>query len=137
MRRTGGFTLLEILVVVGILAILASTSLLGYRKAVERTYWRTAQDTLRAIYAGEQVYWTGVDSFIQPTGCAPAWQCIGMDNPNNAPNNPTQFVIDGATVAAFRATAARGDGRCMSIDQANAFATNSGLGGCTTDWSFP
>ena len=142
MRARGerGFTLLELLVVVVIIAIVAAIGMPTYRKSIERNYWRGAQDVLRTIYSGEQVYWTSEDTYVQPTACPapdPAWRCIGMDDPNTAADPPTTFVVDNITVNSFRVTAVRGDGRCMSIDQTNALVFASGLGGCGANWTEP
>ena len=142
MTRRGrrGFTLMELLIVVVIIAIVAAIGMPSYRKAIERNYWRGAQDVLRAIYSGEQVYWTQRDTYVQPTACPapdPAWRCIGMDNPNLAADPPTQYVVDNVAANTFRVTAVRGDGRCMSIDNNNNLVFASGLGGCGANWTEP
>lgn len=140
LARIRGYTMMELIVVVAILAIVAAAVIPSHRKAIEIGYWNGAQDILRAIYAGEQVYQTSEDTYVQPTACPapdPAWRCIGMDDPANPPEPPTTYVVDNVAAGTFRATAVRGDGRCMSIDQNNNLIFSSGLGGCAQNWTRP
>jgi hypothetical protein len=120
---------------------MATMSIPTYQKAVERGYWRSAQDMLRAIYSGEQVYWTSEDTYFDAdTGAAcPAgwngWRCIQLDNPNRP---ETTYTTDTITAATFRAVAHRGDGRCMSIDQNNVMVFSAaGAAGCAANWTPP
>jgi len=50
--RARGFTLLEVLIAVAVIAIVAAVALPQYGRAVQRSYWRTARDLLQTIYSG-------------------------------------------------------------------------------------
>lgn len=121
-----------------ITAILASMALPQYQKTVERGYWRSAQDLLQTIYAGEQIYWTNNEFYIDPETAPATWLDIYLDNPN-LPGRPTpsKFLVTDVTASTFTATAARGDGRCMSLDESNTLVFSSSAGGCTSAWSIP
>lgn len=104
--RSRGFTLLELLITVVIIAILAAVAIPQYNRAVQRSYWRTARDLLQAIYSGEQVYEAANGSYVDADACAPAWRCIYMDDPNTATIPVTYTVaVVGAPPTAFTATA--------------------------------
>ena len=55
---TGGFTLVELLVVVLIIGILAAVALPQYQLAVQKSYAAEAQTTLRLLYNLLDVYYT-------------------------------------------------------------------------------
>ena len=118
-----------------IVGILASTAVPQYLRTVERSYWRSAQDVLRTIYAGEQVYWTVHRTFTDPD--AGAWATVFMDDPNVGSGIPVTFLVTDADADGFLATAARGDGRCLSIDETKALQLSSTAGGCSAPWSLP
>jgi prepilin-type N-terminal cleavage/methylation domain-containing protein len=119
-----GFTLHEVMIVVVIVGILASLALLSYWRTIEFGRFRAAQDTLRAIYAGERVYWTRINTFYC-TALTPGslnWPNIFMDDPNNT-SGPVQFSVNGACpgtgpAATFSATAVY-NGKTLIIDQNN------------------
>jgi prepilin-type N-terminal cleavage/methylation domain-containing protein len=141
-RVRDGYTLTEVMVTVLIIGIVASMALPGYQRTMERGYWRGAQDILRAIYAGEQVYETANDQYIDPANCNPAWRCIYMDDPNVGGGTPVAFSVEVCNPPVcnpptFTATAFRGDGRCMSINQARVLALTSAAAGCSNPWPQP
>ena len=51
-----GFTLLEMLIALVIVAILARMAIPGFSKAIERTKVKEAQSVLAAIYSAEKIY---------------------------------------------------------------------------------
>ena len=69
-----GFTLMEIMVALGILAIVAGIAVPQYIKTVERGYWRSAQDILRTIYTGEQVYYTVNQKYTATPASLAEWR---------------------------------------------------------------
>ena len=83
MRASRGFTLMEIMIALGILGILAGVAVPQYIRTVERGYWRSAQDILRTIYTGEQVYYTVNQKYTATPGTLGEWRSkLYMDNPN-------------------------------------------------------
>jgi len=126
-----GFTLIELMMVVIVVGILASMALPQYTKTKERTYWREAQDILGAIYAGEQTYFTGNNSYYAPG----TWSTIFMDNPNGA--TPVTLSVPSAAATTFTASAARGDGRCMTVNETRTWNVLPLPAGCTSTWTMP
>ncbi|MBI2104201.1 MAG: prepilin-type N-terminal cleavage/methylation domain-containing protein [Candidatus Omnitrophica bacterium] len=110
-----GFTLLEVLVAVSIVAIIASVAIPQYTKAVQRSYWRTARDILQTIYSGEQVYETDTKTYVDPAGCA--WRCIYMDDPNSG-TIPVTYSVGGVSKTTFTATATyTTTGKTQTVDE--------------------
>ncbi len=53
-----GFTMLELMVVVVIIAVIAGFAIPNYQRAVERSYLRTATANLQALHSVQQIYRT-------------------------------------------------------------------------------
>ena len=120
---------MEMLIVVVVVAILASVAMPQYNRAVEQGYWRSAGDILLAMYAGEQVAKTAAANNkyvnVEPCPAGPNWACIYMDNPDTA---AVDYSIN-APGANFTAKATRtSSGKFRSIDE------NKALGG---NWPMP
>ena len=113
-----GFTLIELLLTVVILGVLAAFAVPGYRRVIERGYWRQAQDLLLTIYYGERAYFLINDQYYGPLGAGSSmaqWRTIHTDNPNlGSPPSVTFSVTAGGSgsAATFSATATRSDGLC-------------------------
>lgn len=115
--RTRGFTLLETLIAVAVIAILVAIAIPQYAKAVQRSHWRTARDILQTIYAGEQVYETDNAAYVDPAACPTPWRCIYMDNPNT-PTLPVTYAVGGVAKTTFAATATyTPTGKTQTVDQ--------------------
>ena len=113
--RNEGFTLMEALITVSVIAIMAAVAVPQYTKAVERGYWRTAKALLQTIYAGEQVYETAKETYVDAAGCG--WRCIYMDDPNT-PSIPVTYSVGGVSKTTFTATATyTRTGQAKTIDQ--------------------
>jgi prepilin-type N-terminal cleavage/methylation domain-containing protein len=114
-RRPCAFTLLELLIVVVVVGILSSMGLVSYRKAIERGYWREAQDLLLTIYYGEREYFFTNDTYrtVSDTDGMSAWRVIYIDDPNIA-SIPVRFCVTSAGATTFQASACRGASGCSA-----------------------
>jgi prepilin-type N-terminal cleavage/methylation domain-containing protein len=118
-RRTG-FTLMELLVVVIVIAILAAVAIPNYRRSIERGYWRQANDLLLTIYHGERAYFLTNNKYHGPLDASKSmdeWRKIHMDNPNTG-GIPVDFRVTAAAAPpGFKATAKRVGGPCDNKTQ--------------------
>jgi type IV pilus assembly protein PilE len=136
-----GFTLTEVMAAVVIVGILAAVALPGYRKALERSYWREAQGILLTIYSGERTYYLAsnpttyydVDESQTGTALMAQWRKIHMDNPNLA-TVPVTYAVTFANATAFTAQASRNSGPCsgstLTIDQDRVLAPDPSATPC-------
>lgn len=135
-RRAGGnsesragVTLIELMVVVIVVGILASVAIPSYRKALERSYLREAEDLLLTIYTGQRAYFFLTGDYLAAPP-ADNWRDFHMDDPNITAAIPVSFVVNESGVT-FTATAERSGGICnteglktRTIDQDRVFAGN-------------
>ena len=99
-----GFTLIEALITVIIIAILASMALPRYARTIEQQRCREAQDALLTIYAGERVYASvNQDQYYLPG----VWKTIYMDDPTPPDGAINYGIVLGAGNTIFTATAKR------------------------------
>ncbi len=116
-RRRGckdGFTLIEVMIVLVILAIIAGLAIPRFARTFERTYWDSSGQVLRAIYHGERAYFFTNNTYFVPVNTTASWRQISMDNPNG--NGAVAYAVaagsTGLIATSFTATATRVGGAC-------------------------
>ncbi|MRR13505.1 type II secretion system protein, partial [bacterium] len=77
-RRSPGFTLIEVLVVVAILGILAAIALVNYRNAIERARQRRSMGDMRGLSTAIEAYGGDFGRYPPPSGFILP---IGLDLP--------------------------------------------------------
>ncbi|MCM8783987.1 MAG: type II secretion system GspH family protein [Candidatus Omnitrophica bacterium] len=111
-----GFTVMEVMTVVIILAILASLSLPTFIKTIEVSKGRMAKSYLKLIYAAEKVYRNEYDCYYpQPPGTitdlALINQNLGLDL---KPSDDFDYVLTTSKCNVFKVEAKRKKGRYTS-----------------------
>ena len=117
-----GFTLAELMVTIGLIAILAAVALPQFQKTVQRGHRRAAKDILLTIYAGEQVRKATEGVFLDPDGTPTQWEEIFMDDPNVGSPLPVTFTVTTTPgpPPTFTATATSGSKSC-TINETKTF----------------
>lgn len=88
LSQAGGFTLLELLMVVIIIAILAALALPGYFRAVEKSRSSEATIALGQLRGATQRY------CVEQNGTYPtAFTDLDVENPNNLPNRQYNYAL--------------------------------------------
>ena len=117
--QTLGYTLMEVMITVAIIAILASVALPNYNKSIRLSRWQTARDTLMNIYNGEQLYFSLNNSY--DTG----WSNIYIEDPNRTTTESgIGYAVVSAGATTFCATATTGT-LIMAIDQTRTLYTTA------------
>lgn len=112
LRQLRGFTLLELLIGLVIVAILAGMAIPGFSKAIEKTKVKDAQSTLAAIYSSEKIYRldqtnaAGVATYGTLAQLV-ANNYISDPDPGGTSNTDWDFSTSGVAATAFTATATR------------------------------
>ena len=133
MNRQPGFTLIEVMVVVAIIAILASIALPSYAEYVVRGKVAEAAQTLADLRTKQEQFFLDNRSYVNAAGaCGTAIPAGKYFSYACAPNGTTQYVIT-ATGAA-----AEGMGEfTYTIDEAgnrSSAVTRSGWSASATCW---
>ena len=157
-----GYTLTEVLVTVAIIGVLAGASVTFYAKSVKQERWDAANDVLRTIFTGEQMYFNlnaGTSYYPPPPalGTSTLNSCLPGDAVcrNNWRNfvytdYPGISLIDywiftwkdapPTSTQRFNAVARYLNGNlCMTIDDLGAVQTSPSPlpSGCTAGWPPP
>ena len=103
------FTLMELMLVVIIIAILASIAIPSYIKTMERAKAREAMATLESMRAAELAYSSERRQFVNLSTSDTDWNAIGMENPNNNAQRSWDYSLT-SSGNTFTATASRRDG---------------------------
>jgi type IV pilus assembly protein PilE len=118
-----GFTMMELIIAVVIVAIMAAVALPSYVRAMEIQRCRQARDLLLTIYAGERVYASvNNNRYYNPTKAGGDWNELYMDNPTPADGSLTYTFVMGGLDTSFTATAKRiggalGKNQTLTINQ--------------------
>ena len=124
-RRDGGFTLVELLIVISLISILAAMSVVQYRNSVQNTREAVLhtdlfrmRDAIDQYYADKGKYPSGLDSLVSEgymrkipddpiTKSADSWQTVPAEpDPNNPSAEPGIYdVKSGAQGTALDGTA--------------------------------
>jgi type IV pilus assembly protein PilE len=117
-----GFTLIELIVVVIIIAILASFAVPQYITSIERAKKAKAENALGIIAQAEKMYRAENDTYVNfASGAADATlgSYVELDEVDN--DTDWNYAVTGATTTAFTATATRSggsnNGETVTVDQ--------------------
>lgn len=99
MRR--GFTLVEILIVIAIMAVLASVAMTGFNKAKYKTEKNQAITYLRAIRTAEKLYWVRWKTYVALASTAAINTQFGIE----IKLTNWTFVVTSGSSTTFTATA--------------------------------
>ena len=104
-RRSAGFTLMELLVVVIIIGILATLALPQIPRALETARQAEARQTLGSIYQAESLYKLENDTYATAT---PTANNLAAGIPaDDSPQHYFKYTVGAADATTFTATATR------------------------------
>lgn len=132
-ERKGGYSLIELLITVAIVALVIGLGIPSYKKAVESSRARFAWQTLKSIRNGERAYKLEQGSFLAISETDPdsTWNLIQMENPGYQRTKmgyKFSVVIGGTTFTgrATRVTPSNQELGVYTIDEAGQIQKESG-----------
>jgi type IV pilus assembly protein PilE len=130
-KKATGFTLIELMIVVVVVAILAAIAIPSYRQHVLRTNRTEAKRTLLNVAAAQEKFYLQNNTYAGSSALTTA-PPDGLGIQGTTEHGHYRVAIDAADAATFSATATAQDGqaqdsRCasFSIDQAGARSATS------------
>ena len=114
-----GFTLIEILVTVVILAGLAAVSIPGFTKTISKGSAKQAIAYLRTIRTAEKMYYAKWGVYVPSAGFAAIKTNIGAD----VRAKDYTFAVTTPTATTFTATATKSAGNTLSLTQDGAWSS--------------
>ncbi len=92
-KESGGFTLLELMIVIIILGILASVAIPQFTKSVRRSRTGEAKANISALRGSEMRYFNEWGAITSSLGS------LDIENPNNVTGARFSYVVSGSTLA--------------------------------------
>jgi type IV pilus assembly protein PilA len=124
-EREGGFTLIELMVVVLIIAILIAIAIPTFLGARTRAQDRAAQSNLRNALTAEKSYYTDSQAYTAVTASLKAIEPSLTYNANAAPANVNEIYVDAGTAGTVTLGTKSASGTCFYLKDV---ATGSGSG---------
>jgi type IV pilus assembly protein PilA len=124
-EREGGFTLIELMVVVLIIAILIAIAIPTFLGARTRAQDRAAQSNLRNALTAEKSYYTDAQAHTAVTASLLAIEPSLKYNTNAAPSVNNEIYVDASTAGTVILGAKSASGTCFYLKDV---ATGSGSG---------
>jgi type IV pilus assembly protein PilA len=134
-EREGGFTLIELMVVVLIIAILIAIAIPTFLGARQRAQNRAAQSSLRNALTAAKTIYTDAQSYasVAPGTMSPVEPSLTYKANDAASTGPNDVSVRG-TATEFSAAALSASGTCYWIKESTATGTRYGTGAaCTGD----
>jgi type IV pilus assembly protein PilA len=114
-EREGGFTLIELMVVVLIIAILIAIAIPTFLGARTRAQDRAAQSNLRNALTAEKSYYTDAQAYTAVTASLLAIEPSLKYNAAAAPANNNEIYVDASTAGTVILGAKSASGTCFYI----------------------
>jgi type IV pilus assembly protein PilA len=124
-EREGGFTLIELMVVVLIIAILIAIAIPTFLGARTRAQDRAAQSNLRNALTAEKSYYTDSQAYTAVTASLKAIEPSLTYRADAAPANVNEIYVDASTAGQVTLGTKSASGTCFYIKD---IATGTGSG---------